>query len=52
MDNNNSIYLEEIRRIVLSGLQGCNVKMYLFGSVVQGKPGQSSEQQVSVVSHQ
>lgn len=49
MDNNKSTYLEEMQRIILSGLQGYNVKVYLFGSVAQGKTGRSSDIDVAIL---
>jgi len=49
MDVDHNIYLDELRSILLSGLQGYSVKVYLFGSVVQGRAKQASDIDVAIL---
>lgn len=41
--------LEEVRGIVLSGLKGYSVKVYLFGSRLHGNTRQSSDIDVAIL---
>jgi predicted nucleotidyltransferase len=41
--------LEEVKRIVLSGLRGYRVRVYLFGSWAQNRQGRTSDIDVGVL---
>lgn len=47
--NTVQVDLDEVRRIVLSGLQGHRVRVYLFGSRAKGQGGTSSDIDVAVL---
>lgn len=49
MVNAGAVYLAEVRRIVLEGLRGHAVRVYLFGSQAHGSPVRTSDIDVGVL---